>query len=177
MAGSQFRLAQAGRPSPGRPGPGRQRPGRPGPLRGNNSRFYVFLALLLPAGIVLLPSFIVLSVAMVPTLVAWMIDTSQRKYLAATVGALNFAGSLYFLGRLWAWQHDLGAAVEVLGDVYGWLIAYGAAAAGYGVYYVMPRLTAQVAAFKAQRRLASLERGMQDLVEEWGDPVSRPAPE
>jgi hypothetical protein len=159
MAGSQTRLAQ---------------PGRQARQRGGSSRIYVFLAILLPAGIVLLPSFVVLLAAMVPTLVAWMIDIHPRKYLAATVGALNFAGSLYFLGRLWAWQHDMSTAIEVLGDVYGWLIAYAAAAAGYGIYYVMPSLTTRLAEFKAQHRLARLERGMSDLAEEWGDAVKSP---
>lgn len=165
MAGSQFRLARAGR----------QGVGRTAAQKGGGARVYLLLALLLPAAVVLLPSAMLLSAAMLPTLVAWIVDGNPRKQLAATVGGLNFAGALYFLARLWTWQHDVATALELLGDVYGWLIAYGAAAAGYGVYYATPSLTARVAELRAQRRLSRVERAMQDLVEEWGEPVSRPS--
>jgi len=158
MAQSQVRLTQ----------PGGQR------HCGGSSRLYMFLAILLPASIVLFPSFVVLAAAMLPTLVAWMIDGSPRKYLATTVGAMNFTGALYALGRLWAWNHDMNTAMEVLGDVYGWLIAYSAAAAGYGVYYVMPSLTERLMALQAQRRLSRLERRMNELVREWGEPIKLP---
>lgn len=145
--------------------------------RGGSSRLYVFLALLVPTAIVLLPSFIVLAAAMVPTLVAWMVDANPRKYLAATVGAMNLAGSLFFLVTLWGNQHDVAAAVAVLHDVYGWLIAYGAAAVGYGVFYVMPTMTETLAKLSAEQRLARLDREMRQLVEEWGEPVTAPSAE
>ena len=164
MAHSQFRLAQAGR----------QGLGRTTAQRGGGTRFYLLLALLLPAGVVLLPSALLLSAALLPTLVAWIVDPNPRKQLATTVGGLNFTGALYFLGHLWSWRHDLATALELLGDVYGWLIAYAAAAAGYGLHYAMPRLMARVAELQAQRRLSAVEGAMQDLVEEWGEPVSQP---
>lgn len=161
MAKTQARRAPANRPAG----------------KGGSSRLYVFLALLIPTAIVLLPSFIVLTAAMVPTLVAYMVDGNRRKYLAATVGAMNLAGSLFFLVTLWGDQHDLATAIAVLNDVYGWLFAYGAAAVGYGVFYVMPTMTETLAKLSAEQRLARLDREMRELVQEWGEPVMAPPEE
>jgi len=141
---------------------------------GGSSRFYVLLALGLPVAVVMLPSFIVLAAAMVPTLVAWLIDPRGRRYLAVTVGSLNFAGSLFFLVSLWSDNHDVAHAFGVLRDVYGWLVAYGAAAAGYGIHYGMPTLTNGVARLRAATHLNRIEREMRGLVEEWGDAVGAP---
>jgi hypothetical protein len=135
------------------------------------------VALLLPVAIVLFPSFVVLAAAMVPTVVAWLVDPGNRRYLVATVGSLNFSGSLYFLVRLWSDNHDLAHALAVLHDAMGWLVAYGAAAIGYGVYYIMPTLSAGFVRLRAEAQLARLEREMRAVVDEWGEEVSRPAQE
>lgn len=137
-------------------------------------RFYIVLALGLPLAVVMLPSFIVLAAAMAPTLVAWLVDPRGRKHLAATVGSLNFAGALYFLVALWSDDHDVAHAFAVLRDIYGWLVAYGAAAAGYGIHYGMPTLTDGIARLRAAAHLNRLEREMRGLVEEWGEPVATP---
>lgn len=141
---------------------------------GGSSRLYVMLALGLPVAVVMLPSFIVLAAAMLPTLVAWMIDPKGRRYLAVTVGSLNFAGSLFFLVALWSDNHDVAHAFAVLRDVYGWLVAYGAAAAGYGIHYGMPTLTNGVVRLRAAAHLNRIEREMRGLVEEWGEAVGTP---
>ena len=142
--------------------------------RGGAARGYVVLALMLPVAIVLFPSFVVLAVAMVPTVVAWLVDPGGRRYLVATVGSLNFAGSLFFLVRLWSDVHDIAHALGVLHDVMGWLVAYGAAAIGYGIYYLMPTLTEGIVRLRAEAQLARLEREMRAVAEEWGEEVGRP---
>src|SRR5690606_18103866 len=154
--------------------PGQARPGSAAAPAGRagGSRLYVLAALLLPVAIVMLPSFVVLAIAMVPTVVAWMVDRGGRRHLAATVCSLNLAGSLYMLMALWQQQHDLPHALEVLRDVYGWLVAYGAAAMAYALHYVMPSLADAVLRLRAERRLAALERDMAALVEEWGQAVA-----
>ena len=139
--------------------------------KGGKSRLYVALALAVPVAIVMLPSAIVLGAAMVPTMVAWLVDPSGRRYLAVTVGALNFAGSLYFLNALWMDVHDVSHAFAVLRNVYGWLIAYGAAAAGYGVHYLMPGLTESIVRFRVDARMKRLDKRMRDIADEWGDAV------
>lgn len=142
--------------------------------RGGRASLYVVLALGLPVAIVLLPSFIVLAALMAPTLVAWLIDPRGERFLTATVGSLNFAGSLYLLTLLWNDNHDVAHAVAALHNVYGWLIAYSAAAMGYGIHYFMPTLSEVFVRLRADAQLAQLDREMQALVEEWGEEVGRP---
>jgi hypothetical protein len=138
---------------------------------GGKTKPYVMIALALPVAIVMLPTAIVLAAAMVPTLVAWAVDPKGRRYLAVTVGALNFAGSLFFLALLWTDVNDVPHALGVLRNIYGWLIAYGAAAAGYGVHYMMPSMTEGIVRFRAEARLGRLEKEMRETVEEWGEAV------
>lgn len=139
--------------------------------RSRGVRGYVVLALMLPVAIVLFPSFVVLGVAMVPSVVAWLVDPGNRRHLVATVGSLNFAGSLFFLVRLWTDEHDIAHALGVLHDAMGWLVAYGAAAIGYGVYYFMPTVTEGIVRLRAEAQLARLEREMRALSDEWGEEV------
>jgi hypothetical protein len=148
---------------------------KPGSARkGGKSKTYVMIALALPVAIIMLPSAIVLAAAMVPTMVAWVIDPKGKRFLMATVGAMNFAGSLFFLVLLWADIPDLQHALHVLRNIYGWLIAYGAAAVGYGVHFMMPRATESIVRYRAASRLGKLEKHMKEMVDEWGAAVGEP---
>lgn len=138
---------------------------------GGRMKPYVMIALALPVAIVMLPTAIVLAAAMVPTMVAWVVDPRGRRYLAVTVGALNFAGSLFFLAILWTDVNDVAHAFGVLRNVYGWLIAYGAAALGYGVHFMMPSMTDGIVRFRAETRLGRLDKQMREMVEEWGEAI------
>ena len=132
----------------------------------------VLLAVLLPAVIVLLPTFVVLAAAMAPTAVAWCVDRAPRKHLAVSVGALNLCGSLVFVLELWDRGHYLPIALQVLGDPFGWLAALAAAAVGSAIYLAMPSLTASLVKIKEQARLAELTKLQKNLAEAWGDDVA-----
>ena len=73
--------------------------------------------LLLPVVAVLLPSCIVLTVNMVPTFVAYMVDKSHEKYLAITVGLLNACGALPALAELWMQGQSYDAALARISQV------------------------------------------------------------
>lgn len=139
--------------------------------KGGKSTTYLVIALMVPVAVVMLPSAIVLAAAMVPTMVAWVVDPRGKRYLAVTVGALNFAGSLFFLALLWTDVNDVPHAFGVLRNVYGWLVAYGAAAAGYGFHFMMPSIAEGIMRFRAEARLGRLEKQMREMVEEWGEAV------
>jgi len=132
----------------------------------------VLLAVLLPAVIVLLPTFVVLAAAMAPTAVAWCVARPPRRHLAVSVGALNLSGALVFVLDLWDRGHYLPVALQVLGDPFGWLVALAAAAVGWAIYLVMPSLTANLVKIREQARLAELTKQQKNLVEAWGDDVA-----
>jgi hypothetical protein len=130
---------------------------------------YICLAVL-PA-IVLLPSTIVLCVAMVPTLVARIVDPVPGRQLTITVGSLNFAGALWFLHDLWEAGQGFEAIMPTLSDMMGWLAALVGAGMGWVIYSLMPIITRGIATTKSNMRLSRVRRSQEELVEQWGDAV------
>ena len=73
---------------------------------------WLYVSLAMPLALVLLPSTIVLMVAMVPTLVARIVDPAPGRQLTVTVGSLNFAGSLWFMHDLWSAASEIARLAE-----------------------------------------------------------------
>jgi len=132
---------------------------------------WLYIALAMPLALVLLPSTIVLMVAMIPTLVARIVDPAPGRQLTITVGSLNFAGSLWFLHNLWQAGQGFSEIVPTLGDMMGWLAALLGAGMGWAIYSLMPILSRSIATTKSNLRLRGLRKRQEDLVEQWGDPV------
>ncbi|HVO04101.1 MAG TPA: hypothetical protein VMT54_18030 [Candidatus Cybelea sp.] len=135
------------------------------------STFVLFLVLAMPVALLLLPSTLVLIPALLPTLVARVVDTTPGRHLTITVGSLNLAGSLWFMHDLWAAGQSFSAIAPTLGDMLGWLSALLGAGLGWGIFSMMPHVSRSIAAAKTATRLRSIRKSQDDLVEEWGDPV------
>lgn len=120
-----------------------------------------------------LPTMLVLTLGLLPTLVAFVVDVNPRKYAARSVGFLNFAGTLPFLITLWSGRHDLIAAMKILTDVYAWLVIYSAAAMGWLIYMGMPSVAGFLMQFHAAQKIRSLEQARKKLIREWDEEVDR----
>ncbi|MHA1152295.1 MAG: hypothetical protein ACTSQ7_06445 [Alphaproteobacteria bacterium] len=127
--------------------------------------------LMLPVVAVLLPSCIVLTVNMVPTIVAYVVDRSREKYLAITVGLLNICGTLPALVGLWQRGQSYDAALDIAGNPFHWLMAYGAAGIGWLVYLGLPPILRNYYGITSQARLLNHQRKQKILVEAWGEEV------
>ncbi|MDY0883359.1 hypothetical protein ACFPL7_10395 [Dongia soli] len=132
----------------------------------------ILLILLVPLALVFLPTTAVLTVGMIPTLVAFVVDGSRRRYLTVTVGGLNLVGSLYFLHQLWTLGQGLGDIRIVLGNSYGWLASLSGAACGWMLFLGMPFIIRHIAAAEARIRLYTLRREQEKLVQDWGQQVT-----
>jgi hypothetical protein len=131
----------------------------------------LLLILLVPVGLFMLPSTIVLLAALVPTFVARVVDTTPQRYLTLTVGAMNVAGSLWMLHDVWMLGGGFDAVFPTLRDSFGWLAALLGAGAGWVIYGVMGAIAAYFATVQTGIRLRRLQRDQESLVAEWGDPV------
>ena len=138
---------------------------------GGTGKLVVTGLLMLPVVAVLLPSCIVLVVNMLPTIVAYVVDKTHEKYLAITVGLLNACGTLPALAELWSQGQSYDAALDVASNPLHWLMAYGAAAIGWGVYLGLPPILGHYYAITSQARLLNHRRKQQVLVETWGEEV------
>jgi len=132
---------------------------------------WLWLCLVMPVALLLLPSTLVLIVAMVPTLVARVVDPTPGRHLTITVGSLNLAGALWFMHDLWSAGQGFSDIVPTLGDMIGWLAALVGAGMGWALYSLMPIVSRSIATTKSTLRANRLRKAQADLVEQWGDPV------
>lgn len=136
----------------------------------------IAIAVVLMLVLILSPAtMLVLSVGMLPTVVAFIIDRAPKRYATTTVGALNFAGVFPFLFRLWLYGNDLYAATAVLTDPPSLVAMYLAAAVGWGLYTGAPPAMAAIRRISAANTVRKLEARQKQLTEEWGSEVAQAA--
>jgi hypothetical protein len=130
------------------------------------------LVILFPFAAVLLPTTLVFFVMMAPTWVAYVTDRSKDKSLAVTVGMLNFAGTLPAIIDLWTRGQSHQTAMLLIGDVFVWVAAYGAAFAGWGIFATMPTLIGSFYRMTTESRIKGLVKQQKALIAEWGRAVA-----
>jgi hypothetical protein len=130
------------------------------------------LVILFPFAAVLLPTTLVFFVMMAPTWVAYITDRSRDKNLAITVGMLNFAGTLPAIIDLWTRGQSHPTAMLLIGDVFVWIAAYGAAFAGWGIFAVMPTVVGSFYRMTTDGRIKGLVKQQKALIAEWGHAVA-----
>jgi len=135
----------------------------------SNVALYVLLALAI--GVMIIPTMIVLSVALVPTAVAFIMERKNGYYGGITVGALNLAGAAPYLTDLWFKGHTIGAAVDIITSVLAWAVFYSAAAVGWAIYAITPGVVSSVIAATAGRQITVLRAKERELVQTWGPDV------
>lgn len=114
-------------------------------------------------------SVILLCFALLPTLVAAIIDRTPQKYAAFCVGGMNLSGTVPFLIDLWFGEHSIDQAMAILGNVFALAIIYSAAAFGWMMYILVPPIIAAFLIMVARRRAQQLRSAQARLVEEWGN--------
>ena len=133
----------------------------------------VWIALTLVGVLILsLPTVILVFFGMLPTFVALIVDRTRQKYAVFCVGGMNFSGVFPYLLDLWAGEHTIGSAMEVLTDVFSLLLMYGAAGFGWMIFIAIPPVVGAFLTVMAQRRVSQLRRDQKELIEEWGEDVA-----
>lgn len=122
-------------------------------------------------------SIILFLIGLLPTIVAFFIDKSAKKYSAFCVGAMNITGVLPAWWKLfWTGQHTVNEAIQIITDVFDLIIMYAAATFGWLLYIAIPPVVSALLAVVAQHRIAQLRSRQRDLIKEWGEGIAaRPA--
>ena len=84
------------------------------------------------------PTMCVVFVGMIPTLVCYIVDLTPGRYAFRCVASMNFAGVAPFVRLLWSQGHDMSSAMGIIGDPFSWLVFYGTAAFGWGLFLWPP---------------------------------------
>lgn len=135
----------------------------------SNFLLYAFVAV--PIGLLIVPTMIVLGVALVPTGVAFLLERRKGFYGGLTVGAMNLAGAAPFLADLWFDGHTVEAALGIITNVFAWMSFYGAAMFGWAIYSTTPSVIGTFMSMTAGRRITAMREQQKDLVQKWGPDV------
>jgi len=139
------------------------------PIKPIKTRAFLILAAILGFLFAALPTAIVLSVGLMPTLVALIVDVTRRRYLTKCVAGLNIAGVLPFLHKLLTTGHDVQTAMGIVSDAFAWLVMYSAAAMGWLLFMGLPGVVSMFKVLTAKRRVYMLQELQRTLLNEWGD--------
>jgi hypothetical protein len=158
---------------PARP-PSRKALGKAAVGKRRRSGAAVTFAVLAVLGLALaaLPLCILVLAGTLPTAVAVIVDRHRGRYLARTVGAMNFAGVVPGALRLWEAGITFQSLEQVIGSPYSWLVMYGAAAIGWVLYFCVPPVVAMVLEVKVDETKRRLEARAKALIDEWGEEVT-----
>ena len=135
------------------------------------SPFLLYAIIAVSIGAMMIPTVVVLSVALVPTAVAFIMERKKGWYGGITVGAMNMAGTLPYLTDLWFKGHTVDAAIGIITSVMAWFVFYGCAAVGWAIYAITPNVVSSFMAMTAGRQITSLRTKQRDLVQTWGPDV------
>ena len=135
------------------------------------SRIFLYLIMAIPICLMIIPTVIVLSVALVPTGVAFLVERGKGYYAGLTVGALNLAGASPYLFDLWFKGHNVPAAIGIITNVFAWMMFYGAAMFGWAIYSTTPSVVSTFMTMTAGRRITTLRTTQRELVQKWGPDV------
>ena len=116
---------------------------------------------------------IIVFVGMIPSLITLIMDRSPRKYGALTVAAMNFAGIVPYLVKLWSKSQSMESALSIVIDVFAIGVMFGAAAFGWMIFLTIPSFVASIFMVISQRRIAVLRDTQRKIIEEWGESIAR----
>lgn len=137
-----------------------------------NWKRQIFLATTFVTAVVFAPTTVLLTVGMLPTVVASVVDRSKEKMLGLTVGALNLAGCAPFVFQLWTGSHDITNTVDILTNPMSVIVMYFAAAAGYVIEWSLTGMVVVFMTEKARLRLGEIEKLQEEMVRKWGVEVT-----
>ena len=145
--------------------------------KGGKAKNALIIACMVIAGMAFVPTTIVLCVGMLPTIVAFLVDRTRKKYKVYTVGMMNLTGCIPFIFDMWARErHNIDAALEYIGDPNTVTLMYFAAFLGYLIDWGMTGIVATYLSHKSRTRIDEIERIQDRLIEKWGKEVTGELP-
>lgn len=134
--------------------------------------FLIIIALIIIA--VMRTGFIFILMAMLPTIIAYYLDTKRPRTKFHTVFACNFSGVFPFIIQLLKeGPNASGYTTEVMSNMLNWLIIYGSAGFGYLLIGTTPLMAQMFISLVNKGQISRYESMQQRIIKEWGNEVSR----
>jgi nitrate reductase gamma subunit len=137
----------------------------------------LFLIFCLIGIVVLQVGFIFMMLALMPSIMAFFIDTDHKRSIFKVVGSANLAACLPTLVPM------IGSAIRmrrydiesVIADPMVWLFIYMGAAAGWALIYTSRFISRFVVTMSCEYNIANLKKQQKLLIDEWGDELTNNA--
>ena len=146
---------------------------KPAKRKGGKGSSLILWAFMLVMVMIAFPGMIMLLfIGMLPTVVAYIIDRTQKKYATFCVGAMNLSGVFPFLRDLWTGNNNIHGAIEIMTNAFDLIVMYAAASFGWLLYIAVPPVVNALLAVAAQHRIAQLRSRQRELIREWGQEIT-----
>lgn len=133
----------------------------------------IILAIL---AVILLPTTILIMVGLIPSAVAFFVDSSRERLLGTTILSLNIAGVLPAVLRLWKTGHHMDNAIAIITQPSVLTMILVPSGIGWLLYIYTPQLVSKVSRKRSEMRMRHLEKMQKDLIEQWGTAVTGGVP-
>ncbi len=146
---------------------------KPAKRKGGKGSSLILWAFMFVMVMIAFPGIIMLLfIGMLPTVVAYIIDRTQKKYATFCVGAMNLSGVFPFLSDLWTGNNNIHGAIEIMTNAFDLIVMYAAASFGWLLYIAVPPVVNALLAVAAQHRIAQLRSRQRELIREWGQEIT-----
>lgn len=142
------------------------------PAAGNTWGLMLIILVVVGAGVLEFPTFIILACGMLPALAAALVDNHPGRHASYCVISANLAGVAPVLAGLWMSGNTIAVAMSLMSDVYVWLGIYSAAALGWALIWLISMVAEFVLALLSSLRVRKLAATQEAMVAEWGLGVS-----
>lgn len=119
---------------------------------------------------------VILVVGMIPTIVAAIVDRTEGRMRAMTIGAINFAGCAPFMIEIFKKGNNLETAMTYMLEPRTIVVIYFAAGMGYLIDWAMTGIVSSIMVQKTKGRLKDIQKMQKDLTDRWGIEVTGTVP-
>lgn len=137
---------------------------------GFKARMMMVFAIMI--ALIFLPTSMLLFFGMIPSMVAFFVSGHGRGARASTITAMNMAGCIPFVFKLWATGNDFEASFEIITNMRYMSIIYVSAAFGYMIDWVMTGIMSSFLYQKGVNRMKAIKKRQDVLIEHWGEGVT-----
>ena len=114
---------------------------------------------------------IILAFGLLPTLVAYFVQTTRVRGAFSCMASMNMAGTVPVLMNLWQDGMGVDAALRLLGDIFMWGLMYGSAGLAVFLIWAAPVIVRTAFEIQARAEQTKHEKAQRKLIAEWGESI------
>lgn len=130
------------------------------------------LSVIVLAGLIFLPTSVLILVGMLPSFVSIFFSSRGVGARSSTICAMNLAGCVPFIFKLWSSGNDFEASIDILLSDQAIIVMYLAAAFGYMIDWVVTGLVSSFLYQKGVLRMKEIRKRQKLIINKWGSSVA-----